>query len=66
MGTQQSGALDLQVADLVEDRSILEDARSLAREVLSKDPELESAENTVLRKGLERLQKNRADFSGIS
>jgi ATP-dependent DNA helicase RecG len=66
MGTQQSGALDLQVADLVEDRSILEDARSLAREVLSKDPELESAENTGLRKGLERLQKNRADFSGIS
>jgi ATP-dependent DNA helicase RecG len=66
MGTQQSGVLDLQVADLVKDRLILEDARSLAREVLSNDPELESPANTGLRKGLERLQKNRADFSGIS
>jgi ATP-dependent DNA helicase RecG len=66
MGTQQSGVLDLQIADLVLDRAILEDARALAQELLATDPALESARNALLREGLERKRKARADFSGIS
>ena len=38
MGTQQSGVLDLKVADLVKDRVLLEDARDVARRVLGEDP----------------------------
>jgi len=40
MGTQQSGALDLLIADLGKDGQILEQARIEAKEILSRDPEL--------------------------
>jgi len=66
MGTQQSGVLDLQVADLLTDRAILEDARAFARDILTGDPQLDSTGNALLHDGLERIRKARADFSGIS
>lgn len=66
MGTQQSGVLDLQVADLLTDRAILEDARAFARDILAGDPQLDSTGNALLHDGLERIRKARADFSGIS
>ena len=44
LGTQQSGALDLLIADLGKDGEILQHARDLARQTLQEDPELEKPE----------------------
>lgn len=45
MGTQQSGALPLKIADLVKDTPILEQARDIAHTVLQNDPDLSSEKN---------------------
>jgi ATP-dependent DNA helicase RecG len=41
LGTQQAGLSELAKADLIKDRSILEQARKAAQLVLAKDPTLE-------------------------
>ncbi len=41
MGTQQSGILNLKIADVVKDGQILKLARETAKQILSKDPNLE-------------------------
>jgi ATP-dependent DNA helicase RecG len=65
-GTQQSGVLDLQLADIVRDEKILKYARNLAADILEKDPLLESPQNRVLSMRLKQLQKHRSDWSKIS
>ena len=40
MGTQQSGVLNLRIADVIKDKDILERARYEAKQILSKDPGL--------------------------
>src|SRR5690606_29411490 len=50
MGTQQSGLLQLKIADIVKDGQILKTARHYAIELLREDPGLEAPENAqVLR-----------------
>ncbi len=66
MGTRQSGDVQLQVADLVRDRELMQTARYLAEEVLEQDPKLEDSANKLLADGLRRMQKSRADWSQIS
>lgn len=66
MGTQQSGVLDLKVADLIKDRVLLEDARDIARGILAQDPELTEARHALLKAGVERLRAERPDWSRIS
>lgn len=66
MGTRQSGDVQLQVADLVRDRSLMQTARYLAEEVLENDPKLAQAEHKLLAEGLKKMQKTRADWSQIS
>ncbi len=44
-GTQQSGILDLKLADIVRDEKILLFARKMAEEIIAADPELSSDEN---------------------
>ncbi len=59
LGTQQSGALDLQLVDLETDQKILEVARNTAIEILADDPELISEKNKVLRNYLQfRLKQD--------
>lgn len=53
-GTRQSGALNFRLANLVQDRSLLELARNMAAELLEKDPELNSAENLPLKEFLKQ------------
>ncbi len=65
-GTQQSGVLDLQLADIVRDEKILKYARNLAADILEKDPLLESPQNRILSIRLKQLQKHRSDWSKIS
>ena len=52
MGTQQSGILQLKIADIVKDQQLLSTARAYAQEVVRKDPLLNSPENQVLKKTL--------------
>jgi ATP-dependent DNA helicase RecG len=40
MGTQQSGVINLKIADLVRDRALMEQTRELALELLTEDPSL--------------------------
>jgi ATP-dependent DNA helicase RecG len=66
-GTQQSGiGFDLKIANLAKDVRILELARNTAREVLDKDPRLESADYIILRKSLTSAQKTEFEWSAIS
>jgi ATP-dependent DNA helicase RecG len=52
-GTRQSGMPDLRLGDIVNDVEIIENARSLAKEILESDPKLESAQNALLRAELQ-------------
>jgi len=65
-GTQQSGVLDLQLADIIRDEKILKYARNLATEILGHDPLLQKPQNTILANRLQQLQKHKYDWSKIS
>ncbi|WP_430406485.1 ATP-dependent DNA helicase RecG [Fluviicola sp.] len=57
MGTQQSGQLDLKIADLAKDGPLVALAREKARELLTEDPRLEKQEHIFLRlEAIKRLQ----------
>lgn len=55
-GLQQSGILQLKLADIVGDETIVRAARETVQEILEKDPRLESLDNACLRL---YLQKNK-------
>jgi ATP-dependent DNA helicase RecG len=64
-GTRQSGALNLKLADLLQDRQILETARNLALDLLDKDPDLGSHENICTKEYLRTLS-GKTPWSKIS
>lgn len=65
-GTQQSGLLDLHIADLAKDQQILAIARNEAIDVLKQDPNLELEQNHRLVTGLKKLSKTKKNWSRIS
>ena len=66
MGTQQSGLLELKIADLVKDQVILTEARRLAIRIIEADPILENPNNKLLKEILARLDKEKLDWSRIA
>ena len=52
-GTQQSGVLDLKLADLATDQQLLAEARKTVIHILDNDPELMNEENRILRQYFE-------------
>ncbi len=64
-GTQQSGVLDLKIADLAQDGQILQLARSAAQAILNEDPNLASQENQLLLNQLQFQGKTRSSWSKI-
>jgi ATP-dependent DNA helicase RecG len=66
LGTQQSGVLDLMIADLSKDSKVLQLARETAIELLDADPLLEAPENKVIRIQVESTQKSAVNWSRIS
>jgi ATP-dependent DNA helicase RecG len=66
MGTQQSGILDLKIADLVKDNHLVVTAREKAREILQKDPNLELPENKIIRHKIISILKEKQNWSKIS
>ena len=66
MGTQQSGVLNLRIADLVKDNDILKTARHYALKILNQDPGLEHIDNLVLRHTYTQLLKQSNIWNYIS
>jgi len=64
-GTRQSGMLNFKLANIVEDRPLVEAARLLVAELLEEDPELVSADNLRLKSFLFQ-QKGKMAWSKIS
>ncbi len=64
-GTRQSGELNFKLASLVQDRIILETARTLALNLLEKDPDLSAMENLRLNDYLRSVSSKTA-WSKIS
>ncbi|WP_271392854.1 ATP-dependent DNA helicase RecG [Aequorivita sinensis] len=66
MGTQQSGVLNLRIADIVKDSEILKIARSYALQTLKADPNLTSDENRPIKNTYAQLVKYRNIWNYIS
>ena len=66
MGTQQSGVLNLKIADIVKDNDILKLARSYALQVLKEDPNLTLEKNKVTRYTYAQLAKHKNIWNYIS
>ena len=66
MGTQQSGVLNLRIADIVKDSEILKIARSYATQILKADPNLASDDNIPIKNTYAQLVKYRNIWNYIS
>ncbi len=64
-GTQQSGVLELKLADLATDQAILSEARNTVIELFEDDPQLLKAENAILKVHLQKLERG-ISFDKIS
>ena len=66
MGTQQSGVLNLKIADVVKDTPILYRARNSAIEILQEDPNLSKIKNNIIQKIYAEISKTTGVWSNIS
>ncbi|MBA4277372.1 ATP-dependent DNA helicase RecG [Flavobacterium sp.] len=66
MGTQQSGVLNLQIADIVRDRDILALARNYALKILKEDAPMQKPKNAILRAVYIELTKKKNIWNYIS
>ena len=66
IGTQQSGILELTIADLSKDQAILIQAREEAIDILKNDPELMQPDHTAIRQQVESIKKTAVNWSRIS
>ncbi len=66
MGTQQSGALNLKIADLSRDGQIVSSAREAAKQILERDPGLQHPDNSGLREIMKEVLKSRPDWGKIA
>ena len=66
MGTQQSGALNLKISDLVKDNNILKYARHIATELLEEDPDLGNEKNKKILEFITNKKNNKIEWSRIS
>ena len=66
MGTQQSGVLNLKIADIIKDNDILQLARNYAMTILKDDPSLSKEENKVLKYTYQLIGKHKNIWNYIS
>lgn len=66
MGTQQSGILNLKLADLARDAQIVSLARQKAQELIDKDPTFSMKEHQALAKKLKKVLQEKPNWSRIS
>jgi len=66
MGTQQSGILNLKIADVIKDKDILQSARFYAKRILNSDPSLGSTKNEAILRTYRQLSKYKNIWNYIS
>ncbi len=66
MGTQQSGVLNLKIADIIKDHDILISARYYAKKIINEDPSLSNAENQSVLNTYRQLTKYKNIWNYIS
>lgn len=66
MGTQQSGLIDFNIADLVKDTEILEKSREEATYIFDHDPELKHEQLALVKTHLALLMKRKPNWGRIS
>jgi len=66
MGTQQSGVLNLKIADIIKDNQILQTARYYAKQMLTEDPELKLEKNKAIRYTYSQVTKHKNIWNYIS
>ena len=66
MGTQQSGVLNLKIADIIKDNDILHHARHYAKKILKSDPTLSNPANKVLLHTYNQISKYKNIWNYIS
>ncbi len=66
MGTQQSGVLNLKIADIIKDNDILQHARYYAKKILMKDPSLVNSENKAILYTYSQISKYKNIWNYIS
>ena len=66
LGTKQSGLLDLKIADLSKDGQLVALARSVAKNILKEDPQLQKKEHLMLRKKMIQTLQEKPDWGKIS
>jgi ATP-dependent DNA helicase RecG len=64
-GTRQSGALNFKLADIVQDKAILEEARNRAKQVIAEDSKLQMDKNLCIKNYLAST-KNKTGWGKIS
>lgn len=65
-GTQQSGVVNLMIADLAKDGIILQEARNMAQQILEKDENLVLPDNKIFQVFLSIQKENESVWSRIS
>jgi len=66
MGTQQSGVLNLRIADIVKDAGLLQKARVVAMDVLKEDNNLSLPKNKNINFTYQKITQNKAIWANIS
>ena len=66
MGTQQSGVLNLKIADIIKDHDILQHARFYAKKILQNDPTLTKPEHKEFLDTYRQLSKYKNIWNYIS
>lgn len=66
-GTAQSGLpFDLKIADIIKDSELMAVAREAAAKVISQDPQFSLPQNRVVKTRIEKIHKDRINYSSIS
>jgi ATP-dependent DNA helicase RecG len=66
MGTQQSGLLQLKIANVIKDTQLLQTARAYAQDIIKKDPNLETEEHQNIKYTLAQIQFHQNIWNFIS
>jgi len=66
MGTQQSGILDLKIADISKDQQIVILARSTAIKLLEEDPKISIEKNSSVRNKISQILKSKPNWGQIA